>query len=66
MQVENSAKELIAKNGTNINLGARSLRRMVQNLIEDKIADEILRGNCLEKSRIMISAEEGEIQVKAI
>ena len=38
IQIDNSAKELVTKKGTNTNFGARPLRRTIQNLIEDKLA----------------------------
>ncbi len=43
--VSDVAKEYIAEQGFNAEYGARPLRRSVQKLIEDKLSDEILRGN---------------------
>lgn len=44
-------KELIAKEGIDKNFGARPLRRTIQNLVEDKLAEEILDGK-LSKGKI--------------
>ena len=41
--------------------GARPLRRAIQTLIEDKIADEILNGNIVPDKKVTISEKDGEI-----
>lgn len=44
VKFEPDVKELIAKEGIDKNFGARPLRRTIQNLVEDKLAEEILDG----------------------
>ena len=44
IELEPEVKELIAKEGIDKNFGARPLRRTIQNLVEDKLAEEILDG----------------------
>ena len=44
VEFEPDVKEMIAKEGIDKNFGARPLRRTIQNLIEDKLAEEILEG----------------------
>ena len=44
VKFEPDVKEMIAKEGIDKNFGARPLRRTIQNLIEDKLAEEILDG----------------------
>ncbi len=44
VEFEPDVKEIIAKEGIDKNFGARPLRRTIQNLIEDKLAEEILEG----------------------
>lgn len=44
IEIGDDVKELIAKKGTDINYGARPLRRAIQNMLEDKIAEGILDG----------------------
>ena len=51
MEFESSIKELIAKKGIDKNYGARPLRRTIQNLVEDSLAEEILEGK-LPKGKI--------------
>ena len=44
VKFEPDVKEMIAKEGIDKNFGARPLRRTIQNLVEDKLAEEILDG----------------------
>ena len=64
IEVDNKVKELIAKKGTNTNYGARPLKRTIQSLLEDKIAEEILDGKIKSNKVSKITAEDDEIKVK--
>ena len=64
MDVDDTAKEVIAKEGTDTTYGARPLRRAIQNLIEDKIAEEILDGKIKPNSKITVTAKDGKIEIK--
>ena len=44
IKIDDNVKELIAKKGVDSNYGARPLRRAIQNMLEDKIAQGILDG----------------------
>ena len=44
VEFEPDVKEMIAKEGIDKNFGARPLRRTIQNLVEDKLAEYILDG----------------------
>ena len=44
LEIEDSVKELIAKKGIDSNYGARPLKRAIQSMLEDKIAESILDG----------------------
>ena len=61
-QIDESVKELIAKQGINKSFGARPLRRTIQNLIEDNIAEAILNGKS--KKHIMLTVENEKVIVK--
>ena len=56
---ENSINDLIVKNLQDDNFGARPIRRLIQNLVEDRIVDEYLDGNIKENS-IITAFVEGE------
>ena len=45
IKIDKSVKELIAKKGIDKDFGARPLRRAIQNIVEDTLAEEILDGN---------------------
>ena len=44
IEIDDSVKELIAKKGIDSNYGARPLKRAIQSMLEDKIAESILDG----------------------
>ena len=44
IEFEPDVKEIVAKEGIDKNFGARPLRRTIQNLVEDKLAEDILDG----------------------
>ena len=64
IEIDKSAKDLIIKKGTDTNYGARPLRRAIQTILEDKIAEEILDGNLKSGDTAKISAKDGKIQIK--
>ncbi len=45
LTVDKSLRKTIIEKGTDDNFGARPLRRAIQNILEDKLAEEILEGN---------------------
>ena len=64
IEVDDSVKELIMKKGLDTNFGARPLKRAVQNILEDKIAEEILEGNIKPNKKAKILVEEEKIVVQ--
>ncbi|CCW36459.1 ATPase with chaperone activity, ATP-binding subunit [Chthonomonas calidirosea] len=61
LEVTQPVKEKLAEEGFDPNLGARPLRRAVQRLIEDPLADEILRGTFRPGDTVVADLEEGRI-----
>ena len=61
IEIDDKAKELIVKKGTDEKYGARPLRRAIQTLIEDKIAEGIIEGNI--KNKAVITAEDEDIKI---
>ena len=45
VEIDNGVVKTIVEKGFDSNFGARPLRRTIQNLVEDKISEEILAGN---------------------
>ena len=64
VEIDKKAKELVAKSGVDDNYGARPLRRAIQNMIEDRIAEEILDGNIVPGKKAVISSKDDKIIVK--
>lgn len=62
-EIDNSVKELIAKKGIDTDYGARPLKRAIQNILEDKIAEEILDGNIKPNKKAVIKAEDDKIVI---
>ncbi len=58
--VTDECKDFIAKDGYNPTYGARPLRRSIQRLLEDALAEEVLKGRFKEGDTIM-TVLEGEI-----
>ncbi len=65
VEIDDSAKELIAKKGVDTNYGARPLRRSIQNMLEDKIAEAILDGIIKPGKKAVATAKDDEIVIKA-
>ena len=62
LKVDDKAKDLIAKKGVDEAYGARPLKRAIQTMVEDKIADAMLDGKV--KGKINVTAKDDEIIIK--
>lgn len=60
LNVTENAMNLIIEKGYDNDYGARPLKRVIQRYIEDKLSEEILRGNLGEHTSITVDAENGE------
>ncbi|HVF10681.1 MAG TPA: hypothetical protein VNA16_07755, partial [Abditibacteriaceae bacterium] len=56
-----AAKELLAKEGYDRAFGARPLRRAVQRLIEDPLAERLLMGDFKAGDTVYVDAQNGEM-----
>ena len=63
VKVEDKIKDLIVDKGTDFVYGARPLRRAMQNILEDKIAEEILEGNLQEGDHAEMVLENNKIKI---
>ena len=61
LTVDEKAKELVINKGTDKTFGARPLKRAIQTMIEDKIAEAMLDGKV--KNKINVTAENEEIKI---
>ena len=65
LELTPAAKEYLGEKGFDPVLGARPLRRLIQNEIEDRLSDEILSGRLGAGDIAVIDFEEGEIKIIA-
>ena len=63
LKITSSAMDLLADKGYDENYGARPLRRAIQNLIEDKIAEAILDGKIKPNKPAKVTAQDDKIQI---
>ncbi len=58
------AKAIVLKEGYDPKFGARPLRRTIEKLIQNPIADLVLRGSVPRHARLTAAAEDGKIVIK--
>jgi len=63
LEVTESAKDLLGDKGYDEVFGARPLRRVIQNLVEDKLSDSLLRGHFREGDTAVVDREGDDIVV---
>ena len=63
VEIDKSVKDLIASKGIDKAYGARPLRRTIQNLLEDSLAEEILEGHLQQNTPAKIIADGDKITV---
>ena len=66
LKITPKAKDFLAEQGFDKKYGARSLRRKIQSLIEDELAEEILKGNIEKGSSVQISVSDGKIKFNLV
>src|SRR6266699_620364 len=60
--LEDSAKQLLAREGYDPSFGARPLKRAIQTLIQNPLAMKLLRGEVLPGQTVVVSAEGDEMK----
>jgi ATP-dependent Clp protease ATP-binding subunit ClpB len=58
LEVDNRAKEKLAKEGYDPDFGARPLRRLIQRKLQDKLALELLEGRYKAGDKIIVGVDE--------
>jgi ATP-dependent Clp protease ATP-binding subunit ClpC len=62
--LSDEAKDYLIAKGYNPDYGARPLRRAIENMIENPLSEEILRGSFSGKNRIVVEVEGEDDQKK--
>ncbi|NIA22321.1 MAG: AAA domain-containing protein, partial [Anaerolineaceae bacterium] len=63
--IDDQAKQLLVDKGFNPDFGARPLRRTVENLIEDHLSEELLRGSYKGKDTIKVTVKDEHLYFEA-
>jgi len=64
IQLDDKVKHLISEQGIDKNFGARPLRRTIQNMLEDTLAEEILDGKLKKNKTNQITVKDGKVAVE--
>jgi ATP-dependent Clp protease ATP-binding subunit ClpB len=62
LTLEDSARELLAREGYDPNFGARPLKRAIQTLIQNPLAMKLLRGEISPGQTVIVAARDGEME----
>lgn len=62
LALEDSARELLAREGYDPNFGARPLRRAIQTMIQNPLAMKLLRGEISPGQTVVVSARDDEME----
>ena len=63
LEVTSDAKGLLAEQGYDPDFGARPLRRVIQNLIEDPLAEELLRGAFEPGAQVIVDKDGDDVAI---
>ncbi len=63
LEVTDAAKDFLGEKGYDEVFGARPLRRVIQDMVEDKLSESLLRGQFRAGDTAVVDLEEGEIVV---
>jgi len=61
IEITDEAKNLLAKKGYDPVYGARPLRRAIQSMVEDKLAEEMLEGRVSKGDTVLIEVKNGDL-----
>ena len=64
LEATDAAKEYLAEKGYDPNFGARPLRRLIQNEIEDKLSEELLGGKLQGGDTAIVDVQDGETVIR--
>ncbi len=63
LEVTEAAKDFLCEKGYDEVYGARPLRRAIQDMVEDKLSEDLLRGNFQSGDTVVVDLEEDQIVV---
>ena len=66
LKVTDAAKDLLGNKGYDPVFGARPLRRVIQNLVEDSLSESLLRGEFRSGDTIEVDVDEEKIVMRPL
>ena len=66
LEVDDEAKDLLAEKGWDPQFGARPLRRTIQNMIEDELAELLLQGHVQQGSTVKVTVKDDKLEMKEV
>ena len=64
LELTEAAKDYLAEKGYDPSFGARPLRRLIQDVVEDKLSEKLLNGDMSEGDEAVLDIEEGETVIR--
>ena len=61
IELKKSAKDLLLEKGYDDSMGARPMRRSIQNLIEDPISEKIISGEIKSGRKVIVTVKDGKM-----
>ncbi len=65
LEITDEALDLVAKRGYDPQYGARPLRRMVTNLVEDPLSEGLLAGRFVTNDKVLVDVEENLLRLRS-
>jgi ATP-dependent Clp protease ATP-binding subunit ClpC len=65
LRATDSARDKLAEEGYDPEMGARPLRRVIQNKVEDKLSDALLAGTFESGDTVVVDVDDEEIILRA-
>ena len=65
LEITDAARDYLGETGFDPVMGARPLRRLIQNEVEDRLSDEILSGRLSAGDIALVDVEDGSIVIRA-
>ncbi len=66
LELTDEAKELLISKGTNMEYGARPLRRAIEGYLEDPLSEQLLRGDFKDKDTIVVRVGDDKLVFDAV
>ncbi len=64
VEIDSSVAKLISNKDIDKNFGARPLRRIIKDIVENRISEEIINGNIKKEKKCIVFSENDEIKIK--